>query len=140
MTVVADWIELHNARSVLGCEPAPVQFARQDLAPSTVVSIPTEAFALGDEHSSSTTPEPGAAPTSKWEPPSISSSLPALSPESWRAVFPTTELQRIKSMVFRDLWQRGFYLTPGNTFGAHFLAYPGASDAAFGCSLPDVYS
>jgi len=31
----------------------------------------------------------------------------------------------LRQDIFKDLWERGFYLTDGTKFGADFLAYPG---------------
>uniref|UniRef100_A0A914XG04 tRNA-splicing endonuclease subunit Sen34 n=1 Tax=Plectus sambesii TaxID=2011161 RepID=A0A914XG04_9BILA len=39
--------------------------------------------------------------------------------------FPRTPQQRIRFTVFRDLWRKGYYLTPGVKFGCDFLVYPG---------------
>lgn len=36
-----------------------------------------------------------------------------------------SELPSLQYRVFRDLWQRGKYVTPGDTFGGDFLVYPG---------------
>jgi len=33
--------------------------------------------------------------------------------------------KEIKRLVFRDLWQKGFYLTDGSKFGGDYLVYPG---------------
>ena len=38
---------------------------------------------------------------------------------------PTTNHQSIRSAVFKDLWEKGYYLTGGTKFGCDFLAYPG---------------
>lgn len=34
----------------------------------------------------------------------------------------------LRFKVFRDLWQRGFYLTTGSKFGGDYLVYPGIVD------------
>ncbi|KAK0403939.1 hypothetical protein QR680_017207 [Steinernema hermaphroditum] len=39
--------------------------------------------------------------------------------------FPTTEEYRLRLVVYRDLWRKGFYLTEGFKFGCAFLAYEG---------------
>ncbi|EEB17576.1 conserved hypothetical protein [Pediculus humanus corporis] len=31
----------------------------------------------------------------------------------------------IKYLIYKNLWEKGFYITPGGKFGADFLAYPG---------------
>lgn len=31
----------------------------------------------------------------------------------------------LRFKVFRDLWQKGYYLTSGSKFGGDFLVYPG---------------
>ncbi|KAI6173655.1 TRNA-intron lyase [Aphelenchoides besseyi] len=40
-------------------------------------------------------------------------------------VFPSANDYRIRLVVFRDLWRKGFFLTSGRNFGCHFLAYEG---------------
>lgn len=40
--------------------------------------------------------------------------------------FPHSDSQRVKYLVFRDLWQQQFTLTCGAKFGGDFLVYPGA--------------
>lgn len=32
---------------------------------------------------------------------------------------------KTKYLVFEDLWKKGFYITPGQKFGADFLVYSG---------------
>lgn len=32
---------------------------------------------------------------------------------------------KTKCLVYEDLWKRGFYITPGQKFGADFLVYLG---------------
>ncbi len=39
--------------------------------------------------------------------------------------FPATPAERLRCRVFADLWRRGYFLTTGGKFGAHFLVYPG---------------
>ncbi|KAI6232182.1 TRNA-intron lyase [Aphelenchoides besseyi] len=39
--------------------------------------------------------------------------------------FPSTNDYRIRLVVFRDLWRKGFFLTSGRNFGCHYLAYEG---------------
>ncbi|XP_031557852.1 probable tRNA-splicing endonuclease subunit sen34 [Actinia tenebrosa] len=39
--------------------------------------------------------------------------------------YPGTEIEKLKYQVFLDLWEKGFYITPGSKFGGEFLAYPG---------------
>lgn len=39
--------------------------------------------------------------------------------------FPSTPMQRCRTQVFADLWQKGFFLTDGQKFGVDFMAYPG---------------
>uniref|UniRef100_A0A0A9ZH52 tRNA-splicing endonuclease subunit Sen34 n=1 Tax=Lygus hesperus TaxID=30085 RepID=A0A0A9ZH52_LYGHE len=46
-----------------------------------------------------------------------------LAPGEW--AYPKTPLDTLKYRVFKDLWERGMYLTNGSKFGGHFLAYPG---------------
>lgn len=38
---------------------------------------------------------------------------------------PSLEERSLKYLVFRDFWLRGKFVTPGDTFGADFLIYPG---------------
>lgn len=39
--------------------------------------------------------------------------------------YPETEIEILRYRVFLDLWEKGFYITPGSKFGGEFLAYPG---------------
>uniref|UniRef100_A0A1I7YMZ9 U6 snRNA-associated Sm-like protein LSm2 n=1 Tax=Steinernema glaseri TaxID=37863 RepID=A0A1I7YMZ9_9BILA len=39
--------------------------------------------------------------------------------------FPTSEEYRLRLVVYRDLWRKGFYLTEGFKFGCSYLAYEG---------------
>lgn len=39
--------------------------------------------------------------------------------------FPSTELETAKCHVFRDLWERGYFMGGGVKFGGDFLVYPG---------------
>ena len=39
--------------------------------------------------------------------------------------FPSTDIEKIRSIVFQNLWERKYYLTSGRKFGGDFLAYPG---------------
>ncbi|XP_069105531.1 tRNA-splicing endonuclease subunit Sen34-like [Argopecten irradians] len=39
--------------------------------------------------------------------------------------FPSTILEKTRSHVFQDLWEKGYYLTSGAKFGGDFLVYPG---------------
>nr|CAG4648325.1 EOG090X0G6M [Moina brachiata] len=38
---------------------------------------------------------------------------------------PDQGLQRMKCLVFMDLWEKGYYMTSGQKFGGDFLVYPG---------------
>ena len=40
--------------------------------------------------------------------------------------YPATEEERARCEVFRDLWQKGYYLGAGGKFGGDWLVYPGA--------------
>lgn len=42
---------------------------------------------------------------------------------SW--TYPQTELEKLKYDVFKDLWERDYYLTSGVNFGGDFLCYAG---------------
>ncbi|KAI6195551.1 TRNA-intron lyase [Aphelenchoides fujianensis] len=46
--------------------------------------------------------------------------------EDSQVVFPSTADYRLRLVVFRDLWRKGFFLTAGHNFGCHFLAYEGS--------------
>jgi tRNA splicing endonuclease len=48
-------------------------------------------------------------------------SLPLLSPAELKAIGSNTDLRRAR--VYRALWQRGFFSTPGSGFGADYLCY-----------------
>lgn len=39
--------------------------------------------------------------------------------------YPKTDAEKLKYAVFRDLWEKNYYLTSGQKFGGDFLAYPG---------------
>ena len=39
--------------------------------------------------------------------------------------YPTTQEERVRCKVFRDLWRQGLYLTSGIKFGGNFLVYGG---------------
>ena len=39
--------------------------------------------------------------------------------------FPNTEKEKLQYLVFKDLWENGYYLTDGSKFGGDFLVYPG---------------
>lgn len=39
--------------------------------------------------------------------------------------YPSTRLERASCRVFRDLWERGYFLGSGLKFGGEFLVYPG---------------
>ena len=39
--------------------------------------------------------------------------------------YPVTEIERIRYRVFKDLWEKKYYLTSGGKFGGDFLVYPG---------------
>lgn len=40
-------------------------------------------------------------------------------------LYKSSKHQSTKFAVFRDLWEKGYYLTGGTKFGGDFLAYPG---------------
>ncbi|XP_054718646.1 tRNA-splicing endonuclease subunit Sen34-like [Uloborus diversus] len=42
---------------------------------------------------------------------------------NWR--YPNTEEEKLRFAVFKDLWERGLYITSGCKFGGDFLAYEG---------------
>ncbi|XP_066994386.2 tRNA-splicing endonuclease subunit Sen34 [Anabrus simplex] len=39
--------------------------------------------------------------------------------------FPSNPAEKLRYMTFKDIWEKGFYLTSGQKFGGDFLAYPG---------------
>lgn len=39
--------------------------------------------------------------------------------------YPSTESEKLRYRVFKELWEQGFYLTSGSKFGGDFLVYPG---------------
>jgi len=39
--------------------------------------------------------------------------------------YPSTEDERAKCAVFRDLWEKGYYMGGGSKFGGDWLVYPG---------------
>lgn len=40
-------------------------------------------------------------------------------------LYPVTEAETTRYRVFKDLWEKGYYLTSGGKFGGDFLVYPG---------------
>lgn len=44
-------------------------------------------------------------------------------PAEWS--FPSSKKDKLRYAVFKDLWERNYYLTAGVKFGGDFLAYPG---------------
>lgn len=39
--------------------------------------------------------------------------------------YPTTINETLRYRTYKDLWERGFYVSSGEKFGGDFLAYPG---------------
>ncbi|EDO32072.1 predicted protein, partial [Nematostella vectensis] len=39
--------------------------------------------------------------------------------------YPNTENEHLRYSIFKNLWERGLYITSGCKFGGDFLAYPG---------------
>ena len=39
--------------------------------------------------------------------------------------YPSTDAERAKCEVFRDLWEKGYYMGGGSKFGGDWLVYPG---------------
>ncbi|XP_054269189.1 tRNA-splicing endonuclease subunit Sen34-like [Macrosteles quadrilineatus] len=39
--------------------------------------------------------------------------------------FPESDHEKLKYFVFRDLWEKGYYITDGHKFGVDYLVYPG---------------
>lgn len=39
--------------------------------------------------------------------------------------FPSSESEKLKYAVFKDLWKKGYFITAGQKFGGDFLVYPG---------------
>ena len=39
--------------------------------------------------------------------------------------YPLTSDQQLKYKVYKDLWERQYYITSGEKFGGDFLVYPG---------------
>ncbi|KAK2582749.1 hypothetical protein KPH14_005016 [Odynerus spinipes] len=42
---------------------------------------------------------------------------------NWK--YPNTQQEQFRYKTFRNLWERGYYITSGEKFGGDFLAYPG---------------
>lgn len=42
----------------------------------------------------------------------------------------------LRYSIYRDLWERGFFLSAAGKFGGDFLVYPGESGLGLGCSVP----
>lgn len=39
--------------------------------------------------------------------------------------YPSTTDEKLKYAVFKDLWEKNFYITNGSKFGGDFLVYAG---------------
>lgn len=39
--------------------------------------------------------------------------------------YPDTLHEKLRYETFKDLWERGYYITNGEKFGGDFLVYPG---------------
>uniref|UniRef100_A0A1B6CWN3 tRNA-splicing endonuclease subunit Sen34 n=1 Tax=Clastoptera arizonana TaxID=38151 RepID=A0A1B6CWN3_9HEMI len=39
--------------------------------------------------------------------------------------FPSTSREKLKYSIFKDLWEKGYYVSSGSKFGGDFLVYPG---------------
>ena len=39
--------------------------------------------------------------------------------------YPSTEEENLRYKVFKDLWEKNFYVSNGEKFGGDFLIYPG---------------
>ena len=51
--------------------------------------------------------------------------------------YPSSAEERARCEVFRDLWEKGYYMGGGSKFGGDWLVYPGARfDRALSCSYP----
>ncbi|PNF37704.1 tRNA-splicing endonuclease subunit Sen34 [Cryptotermes secundus] len=44
-------------------------------------------------------------------------------PVEWQ--YPVTSTETLRYKTFKDLWEKGYYITGGQKFGADFLVYPG---------------
>jgi tRNA splicing endonuclease len=44
-------------------------------------------------------------------------------PVEWQ--YPVTSTETLRYKTFKDLWEKGHYITGGQKFGADFLVYPG---------------
>lgn len=43
--------------------------------------------------------------------------------KQWK--YPETSYEKLKYLVFKDLWNKRFYITEGHKFGVDYLVYPG---------------
>ncbi|XP_037790447.1 tRNA-splicing endonuclease subunit Sen34-like isoform X2 [Penaeus monodon] len=48
-----------------------------------------------------------------------------LTPNEVRWPFPSSNIEKLRYAVFKDMWERDYYLTNGIKFGGDFLVYPG---------------
>lgn len=48
-----------------------------------------------------------------------------LEPDEVEWSFPSSNSERLRYAVFRDLWEREYYISTGQKFGGDFLVYPG---------------
>ncbi|XP_034239632.1 tRNA-splicing endonuclease subunit Sen34 [Thrips palmi] len=44
-------------------------------------------------------------------------------PVAW--TFPSSHEEKIRYLTFKDLWEKGYFITTGHKFGGDFLVYPG---------------
>lgn len=44
-------------------------------------------------------------------------------PVKW--TFPETSKEKLQYMTYKDLWNRGYFITNGRKFGGEYLVYPG---------------
>lgn len=69
---------------------------------------------------------PGTSTSFSWytpQPHAYSTIQAAKDAEIWS--YPSNLTERAKSAVFRDLWEKGYYMGGGLKFGGDFLVYPG---------------
>jgi len=54
--------------------------------------------------------------------------------------YPVTSNQRLRYKIYKDLWEKNYYITSGEKFGGDFLVYPGIIFISFSLSLNYVIS
>jgi len=112
-------LELGAAQLFDGATPFAAASAVPAPAPSPPAPAPAQA---GDQ--SAQAPATVRIPTASLDDPAFAAAAATPLPADALG-FPQTDDDRLRLFVFRDLWQRGHYMTAGLKFGGDYLVYPG---------------